>query len=59
MKKATKAAIIARHEENLAYLDLMLDLNADNPEAVKQISRQYRETAKLLAVLLNTKADDE
>jgi hypothetical protein len=35
MKKATKLAILARYESQLADLDQMIDLNLDNAETVK------------------------
>jgi hypothetical protein len=59
MKKATKLAILARYESQLADLDQMIDLNLDNAETVKNFQKQYRQVAKLLTELLNTKADDE
>ena len=58
MKKATKEALIARYEEQMAYLNTMIDLNFENVEAVKQFTKQYREIAKLLSSLLKTKTDD-
>jgi hypothetical protein len=58
MKKATKAALIARYEEQMAYLDMMIDLNFDNAETVKNFQKQYREIAKLLSALSKTKTDD-
>jgi hypothetical protein len=59
MKKTTKLAIIAHYEAQLAYFDVMIDLNIHNPEAVKEFQKQYRQVAKTLAELLSTKADDE
>ena len=59
MKKSTKEALIARYEDELHYLDVMIDLNEHNEEAVKQLQKQYRKVAQLLTVLSKTKADDE
>ena len=59
MKKSTKEALLARYEDELHYLDVMIDLNEHNEEAVKQLQKQYRKVAQLLTALSKTKADDE
>jgi hypothetical protein len=59
MKKTTKQALIARYENELSFLNEMIDLNIKNDEAIKQFQKQYVQIAKLLSELLNFKADDE
>ena len=36
MTSATKKALLTRYENELNYLDFMIDLNANNLEAVKK-----------------------
>ena len=59
MKKTTKQALITRYEQELSFLNEMIDLNIHNFESVKQFQKQYRQIAQLLMELVNTKADDE
>lgn len=59
MKRTTKQALIARYEQELFFLNEIIDLNIHNIESVKQFQKQYRQIAQLLAELVNTKADDE
>ena len=59
MTTATKKALLDRYENELNYLDTMIDLNALNPEAVKQFQKQYRKVAQLLTELAKTKVSDE
>ena len=59
MTSATKKALLTRYENELNYLDFMIDLNAKNLEAVKKFQEQYRKVAQLLMELAKTKASDE
>ena len=59
MTSATKKALLTRYENELNYLDFMIDLNAKNLEAVKKFQEQYRKVAQLLTELAKTKASDE
>jgi hypothetical protein len=42
----------------LEYLDLLIDLNEHNPEAVKSLLARYRQEAKILAELRDKPTDD-
>ena len=59
MTKATKQALLARYEDELDFLDLLIDLNVQNEEAVEQFQKKYRKITELLTELAETKASDE
>ena len=57
MTKDSKARMIAHLEKELAYLDLMIDLNEDNPH-VESLLEQYKAHAKRLAELRDEPTND-
>jgi hypothetical protein len=51
MTKESKERMITHLEEKLKWLDMLIDLNDDNPDAVESLLVEYRLQAKALAEL--------
>lgn len=55
MTKETKARMIAIYELELERIDLLIELNFENENAVKSLSQQYRKLAKELEKIRDSK----
>jgi hypothetical protein len=58
MTKESKARMIAHLEDKLRWLDALIDLNEDNPDAVESLLNEYRLQAKALAELRDEPTND-
>jgi hypothetical protein len=58
MTKESKARMIMHLEKKLQWLDTLIDLNEDNPDAVKSLLIEYRLQAKALAELRDEPTND-
>ena len=58
MTKESKARMITHLEAKLKWLDALIDLNEDNPDAVESLLIEYRLQAKALAELRDEPTND-
>jgi hypothetical protein len=58
MTKASKARHLAQLEKELAYLDLLMDLNSENETAVKSFQEQYKKLTITLAEIRDCPTTD-
>jgi hypothetical protein len=58
MTKESKARMIAHLEKKLQWLDVLIDLNEDNLDAVESLLMEYKLQAKALAELRDEPTND-
>lgn len=58
MTKETKARMTAFYEEALEQIDLMIELNSDNPDAVESLFDEYKKVIQLLTEIRDTETID-
>ena len=58
MTKTSKARLLMQLEKELAYLDLLMELNSNNENALKSFQEQYEKAAKNLAAIRDSPTTD-
>jgi hypothetical protein len=58
MTRETKARMIAFYEESLEQVDLMIELNSEDENAVKSLFEEYKRLIQLLTEIRDTEIID-
>jgi hypothetical protein len=58
MTKETKARMTAFYEEALEQIDLMIELNSDDQNAVESFFEEYKKVIQLLTEIRDTETID-
>jgi hypothetical protein len=58
MTRETKARMIAFYEESLEQVDLMIELNNEDEDAVKSLFEEYKKLIQLLTEIRDTETID-
>jgi hypothetical protein len=58
MTRETKARMIAFYEESLEQIDLMIELNSDDQNAVESFFEEYKKVIQLLTEIRDTETID-
>jgi hypothetical protein len=58
MTRETKARMIAFYEESLEQVDLMIELNNEDEDAVKSLFEEYKKLIQVLTEIRDTETID-